>query len=190
MPYDSNATRRRLLDAAIEEFSVNGLAGARVQVIADRARANKQAIYGYFGSKEELFVAAYTDRIAQWRASIDFDEYDLPASAGRMFDRYAESPETWRLMFWAAIESGGGRPPLPALADMYREYSARIESAQSEGKVTTRYSAPMLLGLIRSLVLTWQTQATELGMGLPEKPSERRDIIIEALTSLLDDSKH
>lgn len=54
---DAEATRARILAAAKKEFSRNGLAGARVDVIADKARANKRMIYHYFGSKEDLFQA-------------------------------------------------------------------------------------------------------------------------------------
>ena len=187
MPHDSAGTRRRLLDAAIEEFSVHGLAGGRVQVIADNAKANKQAIYAYYGSKEGLFVAAFADRIADWRSAIHFDENDLAESAGRMFDEYARSPETWRLMFWASIEQGGTRPSLPALAEMYEEYGARIAAAQADGRVSSRYSAPMILGLIRSLVLTWQVQAPELGGQMPESLATRRSTIVDAIRTLLND---
>ena len=37
------------------EFSAYGIAGARVDRIASAAKANKQAIYAYFGSKDALF---------------------------------------------------------------------------------------------------------------------------------------
>ena len=57
MPWDSQDTRRRLLEAAITEFSAYGIAGARVDRIASAAKANKQAIYAYFGSKDALFAA-------------------------------------------------------------------------------------------------------------------------------------
>ena len=36
---DSEATRARILDAAKKEFARNGLSGARVDVIAERAKA-------------------------------------------------------------------------------------------------------------------------------------------------------
>ncbi|MEM8849605.1 MAG: TetR/AcrR family transcriptional regulator [Pseudomonadota bacterium] len=52
---DSEATRARILQAAKEEFARLGLGGARVDVIAERAQANKRMIYHYFGSKEDLF---------------------------------------------------------------------------------------------------------------------------------------
>jgi AcrR family transcriptional regulator len=50
------ATRQRILDAALVEFSAKGLAGARVDEIAVRASANKRMLYAHFGSKEELWL--------------------------------------------------------------------------------------------------------------------------------------
>jgi TetR/AcrR family transcriptional regulator len=54
---DAERTRRALLDAAEIEFAAKGLAGARVDVIAEEATANKRMLYYYFGSKDELYVA-------------------------------------------------------------------------------------------------------------------------------------
>ena len=82
MARDSQETQRRLLEAAITEFSLCGIAGARVDRIAAAAKANKQAIYAYFGSKEALFAAAYKDRIRDFHASVQFDEYDLAEYGG------------------------------------------------------------------------------------------------------------
>jgi AcrR family transcriptional regulator len=50
------ATRQRILDAAIAEFAAHGLAGARVDEIAQRAEANKRMLYAHFGSKEDLWL--------------------------------------------------------------------------------------------------------------------------------------
>lgn len=62
---DADATRARILAAAKKEFARSGLGGARVDEIADRAKANKRMIYHYFGNKEDLFrivlEEAYTD---------------------------------------------------------------------------------------------------------------------------------
>jgi TetR/AcrR family transcriptional regulator len=54
---DAERTRQALLAAAEIEFSTKGLAGARVDVIADQAAANKRMLYYYFGSKDELYLA-------------------------------------------------------------------------------------------------------------------------------------
>lgn len=62
---NAEATQKRILSAAKKEFSTNGLEGARIDLIADRAQANKRMIYHYFDSKENLFrkvvEAAYVD---------------------------------------------------------------------------------------------------------------------------------
>lgn len=54
---DAERTQLALLDAAEIEFAAKGLAGARVDVIAEEAGANKRMLYYYFGSKEDLYVA-------------------------------------------------------------------------------------------------------------------------------------
>jgi AcrR family transcriptional regulator len=54
---NAEATKRRILDAALKEFARLGLGGARIDSIAEQATANKGLIYAYFGSKEALFTA-------------------------------------------------------------------------------------------------------------------------------------
>lgn len=64
------------MQAAKKEFAKHGLGGARVDEIAERAKANKRMIYHYFGSKEKLFTAvleaAYLDiRHAEQKLELD-----------------------------------------------------------------------------------------------------------------------
>ncbi|MEZ5670783.1 MAG: TetR/AcrR family transcriptional regulator [Alphaproteobacteria bacterium] len=66
---DAEATRARILQAALEEFAAKGLAGARVDEIAARAGINKRMIYVYFGNKERLFLAVLEEAYADIRAS-------------------------------------------------------------------------------------------------------------------------
>lgn len=49
-------TRENILQAAITEFAQQGLAGARVDAIAERTQTSKRMIYYYFTSKEQLYV--------------------------------------------------------------------------------------------------------------------------------------
>jgi TetR/AcrR family transcriptional regulator len=51
------ATKARILDAALSEFATRGFAGARVDVIAAQARANKRMLYAYVGNKDALWLA-------------------------------------------------------------------------------------------------------------------------------------
>jgi AcrR family transcriptional regulator len=54
---DPERTRATILSAATQEFTANGLTGARVDAIAKRAGVNKRMIYHYFGGKEGLYLA-------------------------------------------------------------------------------------------------------------------------------------
>lgn len=54
---DAAATKARILSAATEEFADKGYDGARVDEITIQSNVNKNSLYHYFGSKEQLFVA-------------------------------------------------------------------------------------------------------------------------------------
>ena len=54
---DADRSQQAILLAARDEFAQHGLAGARVDRIAERAGLNKRLIYYYFSSKDELFLA-------------------------------------------------------------------------------------------------------------------------------------
>ncbi|MEV0716013.1 TetR family transcriptional regulator [Asanoa sp. NPDC050611] len=103
-PYDSAATRTRLLDAAYAEFVERGLAGARVDRIAAAAAANKQAIYAYFGSKDALFDAVLAGRLRVLADLVPFRADDLPGYSGALFDRFADDPGLLRLVQWKTLE--------------------------------------------------------------------------------------
>jgi AcrR family transcriptional regulator len=54
---DAVRSREDILSVARQEFSENGLSGARVDAIAARIQTTKRMIYYYFGSKEGLYLA-------------------------------------------------------------------------------------------------------------------------------------
>ncbi|MDZ5453713.1 TetR/AcrR family transcriptional regulator [Labrys sp. ZIDIC5] len=66
---DAEATQARIMAAAKKEFAKNGLGGARVDIIAERAKANKRMIYHYFNSKEDLFQRVLEDAYSDIRTA-------------------------------------------------------------------------------------------------------------------------
>ncbi len=97
---DSSAARSAILAAARAEFSAKGLTGARVNEIAARAGVNKQLIYYYFGSKEDLYRTAlevvYTEIRTQERSLKLGDMQPEEAMAtliGFSFDYLAQHPD-------------------------------------------------------------------------------------------------
>ena len=75
-PRDSALTKEAILRAATYEFCRNGLGGARVEAIAQRAKANMRLLYAYFGDKSGLYIAVlehvYTEiRAAEQQLNLD-----------------------------------------------------------------------------------------------------------------------
>ena len=97
---DAEATRARILDAAKKEFAKNGLGGARVDVIAEKAKANKRMIYHYFESKEGLFQtvleAVYLD-IRSAEQKLHLEDLAPKAALEKLvrftWDYYLKNPE-------------------------------------------------------------------------------------------------
>jgi AcrR family transcriptional regulator len=103
---DPERTRARILDAAVEEFSAKGFAGARVSEIATRAGVNQQLIAYYFDGKEGL----YREIGKRWRAyeaQAVPDDLDL-AETIRRYVRSSVDPRLGgRLLAWDGLGDTG-----------------------------------------------------------------------------------
>jgi TetR/AcrR family transcriptional regulator len=99
-------TQQRILEAALQEFAAKGFAGARVDVIARRARINKRMLYHYFGDKEGLFREVLRRKIAErsaWLASASEEPSErLPA----WFQLACRDREWIQLLEWEALQWG------------------------------------------------------------------------------------
>jgi AcrR family transcriptional regulator len=160
MGRSSEETRKRLLAAATKEFARHGIAGARVDRIAEAAGANKQAIYAYFGSKESLFDAVYDAMVLQTVEDVPIDAYDLPGYAGRLYDRYRKHPELLRIATWFAMERGNDAPHPSSLRSSKTKIAA-IRQAQKSGAITSDFSPEDLLVLILNLSTTGHRASPE-----------------------------
>lgn len=66
---DAERSRAIILNAALEEFALFGLGGARIDRIAERSNLNKRLIYYYFTDKDQLFQAVLEGAYEQIRES-------------------------------------------------------------------------------------------------------------------------
>jgi AcrR family transcriptional regulator len=150
---DSTATKERLVAAATDEFAAYGIAGARVDRIASLAQANKQLIYAYFGSKDELFDAALAASCTGLMDGVPFDPDDIPGYVGRLFDYVVAHPEVYRLVTWAGLE----RPNAVARfeADSYGAKLRAITDAQRGGRLDASLAPSDLLAIAIGLAGSW-----------------------------------
>lgn len=102
---DADRSQASILLAARDEFARFGLAGARVDRIAERADVNKRLIYYYFGSKDDLFLAVLEQAYSHIReAEAKLHLRDMPpAQAIRRlteftWDYYLANPEFLTLL--------------------------------------------------------------------------------------------
>lgn len=104
----SDATRTALLRAAREEFAGLGLAGARVDRIAEAAGVNKERIYGIFGSKDKLFDAVIIDVMQEFTEVVDplWKTGDVGAFVASLYDYQRTNPQLLRLLTWEALHRG------------------------------------------------------------------------------------
>ena len=171
MARDSEETKRRLFQAATDEFTTHGIAGARIDRIAAAAGANKQLIYAYFGNKRELFEAVVSKHVTRFLEEVPFDVMDLPAHAVAMFDFYVDHPEIAQLGTWHALEPGEADHPIPVIEQAVRRRARQVARAQAEGVVSSCVPAADLLALISSITRTWAVATPEL---LPQRVDRRR----------------
>lgn len=107
MAWDTERTKQLLLDAATEEFSAYGLAGARIDRIAASAGVNKERIYQYFGKKSTFFGIVLERQLAAVMTAVPITGTGVEAIvdyAGRVFDYQVEHPQLARLTFWEGLE--------------------------------------------------------------------------------------
>ncbi len=74
----SRATRRRLLEAAVECLAELGWNGSTVTVVAERAGVTRGAAQHHFPTREDLFTAAVEYVAAERLAAVRADAEELP----------------------------------------------------------------------------------------------------------------
>lgn len=186
MPPDASATKARLLQAATEEFTAYGMAGARVDRIAARAGANKRLIYVHFGTKEELFDIVVQRQLGVLADAVPFTPADLPGYAGALFDWVAAHPEALRLNAWKQLE----RPePAAVEMDIYRPKLAALAALPGPGPLPGAAPADVL-ALVIGLATAWFTASPalrELAADPPWSPARltaHRAAVVAAAASL------
>jgi AcrR family transcriptional regulator len=184
---DSGQTKRRLLAAAKTEFARYGIAGARIDRIANEAQTNKQMIYAYFGNKDDLFDRVFSDCVAHSLDEVDFDARDLPAYAGRLFDRFDADPDSLRLSTWYRLERPRGKS-LEAVIAINELRLERLRAAQADGSIPGRFDPVQLLALVQSIATSWATMNPEFSADAAPDRDYRRETVVSAVAQLLQPS--
>src|SRR5258708_28201801 len=187
---NAEATKERILNAALAEFSAHGIAGARVDRIARTAGCNKNLIYIYFEDKHALFNTILCKHISRIHEDQPFTPDDLPGYAAQVFDWSLTNPDLMRLLAWSALEQ---TPAAKAERCAIRDRKlAALTEAQHAGQVGNAFPPDFLLIATMSLATAWS--ALSPFAPLPDrKAAERtaavRKSLIEAVQLLANAEK-
>lgn len=183
---DPKRTRERILTAALREFSARGLAGARVDRIARRARINKRMLYHYFGNKDGLFREIMRRKLAERVAWATAAPDDPGETLSHWFRLACEDMDWVRLSEWEALSVADG--PVLSEAERRRAFGsgvAKLRAVQAKGLLPRQLDPRHLLLAMMGLTafpLAFP-QITRLVTGLSPRDPVFRKRRIEFLRS-------
>ncbi|GAA5048850.1 TetR/AcrR family transcriptional regulator [Nocardia callitridis] len=183
----SDATKNALLGAARDEFAEYGLAGARVDRIAEAAGVNKERIYGLFGNKDKLFDLILVDAMREFvEVARPMPESDPGGYVSRVFDYHDKHPQLLRMLLWEALQRGGDDVHD---VDGWRaqHYERKFDSAITQFGVDAEHAGYVLLalcGLCNWSLAVPQTTKLLLGDAAEDKQATKRFLIEFARTAL------
>ncbi|WP_120994406.1 TetR family transcriptional regulator [Stutzerimonas urumqiensis] len=134
-------TREDILQAAIAEFVHHGLAGARVDAIAERTRTSKRMIYYYFHSKEQLYLQVleklYGD-IRNTERNLHLAELEPREAIRRLvefsFDHHANNQSFIRIVSIENINHGQFVKQSPTIRTLSRHIVAQLDEVLQRGQ--------------------------------------------------------
>lgn len=138
---DPEATKQRILAAATVEFAKSGLGGARVDVIATRARANKRMMYHYFGNKDALFQVVLEDAYGRFRdaeAKLDLQTLEPIAAMEKLvtfiWTYFLENPEFITLVNSENLHKAKHVKSSTRMKEMSRPFVGRMAELLARGE--------------------------------------------------------
>ena len=135
-------TRLRILAAAKHEFAKNGMGGARVDVIARRAKTNKRMLYHYFGNKDDLFSKTVEDAYGKFRdaeAALEIEKLAPVEALARLvaftWQYYLENPEFITLVNSENLHKARHIKSSRRMTDLSRQFVGRMRDLLKRGRV-------------------------------------------------------
>ena len=192
MAWDTEGTRRKILDAATAEFAARGLAGTTIEGIAKLAGVNKERVYHYFGSRPTLFARVLEEQLAAAASNVPLESFgaeDIAEYAGRLYDYHRQHPELMRLLQWEALAFAADVPDEERRRQHYGRKNAAIVTGQAAGVLTTAIDPDLLNILLLGLAGYWAAlpQVARMVTGAApdsEEDARRRASVVEAARRL------
>jgi len=192
---DPEETRANILEVAMREFADKGLAGARIDEIAEKTKTSKRMIYYYFDGKDALYRAALEaayDRIRHSDAVPDLTslsaEEALAENVRVTFDYHNDHPEFVRLVMNENIHHGDHIAHVEGIKERNRSVISALRAILDRGVADGVFRAgidPVDLHMSISALCFYNvsnrytfSQGFECDMTSPEAVASRRERVI------------
>ncbi|MFD3590940.1 TetR/AcrR family transcriptional regulator [Streptomyces sp. NPDC058683] len=153
MARDADLTRQRIMEAALDEFSEKGLAGARVESIAQRAGISVRMLYVHFRNKDGLYDAVLRQHVAQRASALSDPSLPLPDFVPRHFDSLRHDEIFVRLVMWEALTGSAAQPAMNEgeRSERYAETLGYLKARRDAGELDPSLDTGMTLVAVLAL---------------------------------------
>jgi TetR/AcrR family transcriptional regulator len=173
------STEELILEAAQAVFLEKGLAGARMQEIADRAGINKALLHYYFRSKEklsELIITRAVGALLPRVLAVLETEQDLFAKIRQVAGEYVTFVSRNSFMPLFIINEVNRNPQFFLKASVQHEkaridtFRRQVEEAVNQGRIRPISSAQLLMNLMSLVIFPFLGKPIfQTALGLSEK---------------------
>lgn len=191
MAWNTEGTKRKILQAAVFQFAKQGPDGTTVEQIARTAGVNKERIYNYFGDKQLLFRAVLSEELSKIVQALSVDSLaaeGIGEYAGRAYDYHREHPELNRLLQWEGLVMEGLVPDEAQRRNCYAEKTLAVNAGQKKGLFTPEIDADHLAFMILGLAGWWAAvpQVARMFSGAVDEQehARRRASVVQAARRL------
>jgi AcrR family transcriptional regulator len=195
---DADETRNNILKVAMREFAEKGLAGARIDEIAEKTNSSKRMIYYYFGGKDELYRAVLEQAygaIREREVAANFEakpaDQALRAHIEHTFDYHAGHPEFARLVMNENIHHAEHLKHVPGIKERNKRVIASLQTIIDKGVAARLFRAdidPVDLHMSISALCFFNvsnryTFSTIFNrdIGAPKAMAKRREQVVEMI---------
>ena len=155
-------TKQRVLDAATAEFAQYGVAGARINRIADTAKASKERIYAWFGDKDSLFGHVMQNGLDNLADAVPID-VDLVEYTVMLHDYFVHDESARRIAMWAWLHDTATAGAFSHNRTLgYLHKLDVIRQAQHRGLANQSWRPEELLALLLAVASNWHRAPAEL----------------------------
>ena len=149
----TEATKQKILAAALEEFSERGFPGARLENIAKLSGCNKALIYRHFKNKDGLFKATLRNKFNRRNDVRRKVPKDLAEALVYWFEETNADPHFMRIINHEALNYQGDDPVDHELREEhYRIQVQTIKDMQQSGMVSDSMDPQYLFLALTSLI--------------------------------------